>query len=54
LVTIPEIEYEDIDKGVLDVLNNLVPTNIDDKEHAKNILQKVKIKSNSLHTKPLI
>jgi hypothetical protein len=42
LVTIHEIEYEDIDKELLDTLNNLVPTNIDDKKHAKNILQKIK------------
>jgi glucosamine-phosphate N-acetyltransferase len=47
LVTIREIEDGDLDKGFLDVLNNLVPTDIDDKEYAKNILQK--IKSNSLH-----
>jgi glucosamine-phosphate N-acetyltransferase len=47
LVTIREIEDGDIDKGFLDVLNNLVPPGIDDKEYAKNILQK--IKTNSLH-----
>jgi glucosamine-phosphate N-acetyltransferase len=47
LVTRREIEVEDLGKGFLDVLNNLVPTDIDDKEYAKNILQK--IKSNSLH-----
>jgi glucosamine-phosphate N-acetyltransferase len=41
------MEYEDIDKGFHDVLDNLVPTNIDNKERTKNILQK--IKSNSLH-----
>ena len=47
MVTIREIEDGDIDKGFLEVLNNLVPPGIDDKEYAKNILQK--IKSNSLH-----
>ena len=47
MVTIREIEYEDIDKGFLDVLENLVPPDIDNKEHAKNILQKIKM--NSLH-----
>lgn len=47
MVTIREIEYVDLDKGFLDVLNNLVPTDIDDKECAKHIIQK--IKSNSLH-----
>ena len=44
---IREIEERDIDKGFLDVLNNLVPPEIEDKEYAKRILQK--IKSNSLH-----
>jgi glucosamine-phosphate N-acetyltransferase len=47
LVVIREIEERDIDKGFLDVLNNLVPPDIEDKEYAKSILQK--IKSNSLH-----
>jgi glucosamine-phosphate N-acetyltransferase len=47
LVTIREIQDEDLGKGFLDILNNLVPTDIDDKEYAKNILQK--IKSNLLH-----
>ena len=47
MVTIREIEYEDIDKGFLDVLENLVPPDIDNKEYAKNILQKIKM--NSLH-----
>jgi predicted N-acetyltransferase YhbS len=46
LVIIREIEDGDIDKGFLDVLNNLVPPDIDNK-HAKEILRK--IKSNSLH-----
>jgi glucosamine-phosphate N-acetyltransferase len=46
LVIIYEIEDKDIDKGFLDVLNNLVPPCLD-KEYAKSILQK--IKSNSLH-----
>jgi len=46
LAIIREIEDGDIDKGFLDVLNNLVPPDIDNK-HAKEILRK--IKSNSLH-----
>jgi glucosamine-phosphate N-acetyltransferase len=46
LVIIREIEDDDIDKGFLDVLNNLVPPDIDNK-HAKEILRKTK--SNSLH-----
>jgi glucosamine-phosphate N-acetyltransferase len=46
LVIIREIEDGDIDKGFLDVLNNLVPPDIDNK-HAKEILRKTK--SNSLH-----
>ena len=46
MVIIREIEDGDIDKGFLDVLNNLVPPDIDNK-HAKEILRK--IKSNSLH-----
>ena len=47
MVSIHEIKYEDIDKGFLDVLENLVPPDISNKEHAKNILQKIKM--NSLH-----
>lgn len=46
MIVIHEIEYEDIDKGFLQVLDNLLPTNIDD-NHAKKILEK--IKSNPLH-----
>ena len=46
-MTIREIKYEDIDKGFLDVLENLAPPNIDNKEYAKKILQKIKM--NSLH-----
>ncbi len=47
MVSIREIKYEDIDKGFLDVLENLVPADIDNNEYAKNILQKIKM--NSLH-----
>ena len=47
MVIIREIEDKDIDNEFLDVLNNLVPPEIGDKEYAKSILQK--IKSNSLH-----
>jgi glucosamine-phosphate N-acetyltransferase len=46
LVVIREIEYDDIDRGFLEVLENLLPPHIDNKS-AKNILKK--IKSNSLH-----
>jgi glucosamine-phosphate N-acetyltransferase len=47
LISIHEIKYEDIDKGFLAVLENLVPPDIDNNEYAKNILQKIKM--NSLH-----
>jgi glucosamine-phosphate N-acetyltransferase len=47
LVVIREIKDSDIDKGFLDALNNLLPPNINNKEYAKSILQK--IKSNLLH-----
>jgi glucosamine-phosphate N-acetyltransferase len=48
LVSIHEIKYEDIDKGFLTVLENLVRPDIDNNnEYAKNILQKIKM--NSLH-----
>ena len=46
MIVIHEIEYEDIDKGFLQVLDNLLPPNIDDIQ-AKKILEK--IKSNPLH-----
>jgi glucosamine-phosphate N-acetyltransferase len=46
LITVKEIEYNDIDKGFLEVLDNLVSTNIDN-EFAKEIL--MEIKSNPLH-----
>jgi hypothetical protein len=47
LVSIHEIKYEDIDKGSLNVLENLVLPDIPNKEYAKNILQKIKM--NTLH-----
>ena len=47
MVSIRKIKYEDIDKGFLAVLENLVPPGIDNNEYAKNILQKIKM--NSLH-----
>jgi glucosamine-phosphate N-acetyltransferase len=47
LVIIRQIEYNDIDKGFLEVLDNLYATSIDSKEYAKEILQN--IKSNPLH-----
>jgi glucosamine-phosphate N-acetyltransferase len=46
-VIIREIKYEDIDKGFLALLENLVLPDISNKEHAKNILQKIKM--NPLH-----
>jgi len=46
MIIIREIEYDDIDKGFLEVLENLLSPEIDN-ETAKNILKK--IKSNSLH-----
>ena len=46
MITIHEIEYDDIDKGFLEVLENLLLPEIDNK-NAKNILKK--IKSNPLH-----
>ena len=47
MVTIREIEYEDLDKGFLEVLENLVSSDIDNNKNAKDILKK--IKSNPLH-----
>jgi glucosamine-phosphate N-acetyltransferase len=47
LVVIREIKVSDLDKGFLDALNNLLPPDINNKEYAKSILQK--IKSNLLH-----
>jgi hypothetical protein len=38
-----EVEYEDIDKGFLKALDNLLPPDIDNKERARNILQKIKM-----------
>ncbi len=46
MILIREIEYDDIDKGFLEVLENLLLPEIDN-ENAKNILKK--IKSNPLH-----
>ncbi|HEY9485536.1 MAG TPA: GNAT family N-acetyltransferase [Nitrososphaeraceae archaeon] len=46
MVIIRPMEYEDIEKGFLEVLENLVPADID-KKQAKEILQN--IKSNPLH-----
>lgn len=47
MVTIREIEYEDLDKGFLEVLENLVSSDIDNNKNAKDILKK--IKSTPLH-----
>lgn len=46
LISLRQIEFEDLDKGFLEVLDNLVTADIDN-EYAKQILQK--IKSNPLH-----
>jgi glucosamine-phosphate N-acetyltransferase len=46
MILIREIEYDDIDKGFLEVLENLLSPEIDN-ENAKNILKK--IKTNPLH-----
>ena len=46
MILIREIEYDDIDKGFLDVLENLLSPDIDN-NNAKNILKK--IKSNPFH-----
>jgi glucosamine-phosphate N-acetyltransferase len=46
LVIIREIEYDDLDKGFLEVLENLLSSNLDNTS-AKNILRK--IISNPLH-----
>ncbi len=42
MVTIQEIEYDDIDKGFLEVLDNLLPPDIDN-ELAKEILKEIKL-----------
>ncbi len=42
MVTIQEIEYDDIDKGFLEVLDNLLPPDIDN-ESAKEILREIKL-----------
>ena len=44
MVIIRQIEYNDIDKGFLEVLDNLLATNIDSKAHAKEILKNIKSK----------
>jgi len=46
LITIEEIKYEDFDKGFLEVLDNLLPSQINN-DFAKEILKE--IKSNPLH-----
>lgn len=46
MINIREIEYSDLEKGFLLVLNNLLPPNIDNKT-AQNILEQ--IKSNPSH-----
>ncbi|HKO39797.1 MAG TPA: GNAT family N-acetyltransferase [Nitrososphaeraceae archaeon] len=42
MILIREIEYDDIDKGFLDVLENLLSPDIDN-NNAKNILKKIKL-----------
>lgn len=46
MILIREIEYDDIDKGFLEVLENLLLPEIDN-ENTKNILKKIKL--NPLH-----
>jgi glucosamine-phosphate N-acetyltransferase len=46
LITIEEIKYEDLDKGFLEVLDNLLPSQINN-DFAEEILKE--IKSNPLH-----
>ena len=46
MITIEEIKYEDFDKGFLEVLDNLLPSQINN-DFAKEILKE--IKSNPLH-----
>ncbi len=46
MITIEEIKYEDLDKGFLEVLDNLLPSQIDN-DFATLILKE--IKSNPLH-----
>ena len=46
MITIREIEYDNLNKGFLEVLENLLSVDIDNK-NAKKILKK--IKSNPLH-----
>jgi len=46
LITVEEIKYEDLDKGFLEVLDNLLPSQINN-DFAKEILKE--IKSNPLH-----
>jgi glucosamine-phosphate N-acetyltransferase len=46
LITIEELKYEDLDKGFLEVLDNLLPPEIDN-DFAKGILKE--IKSNPFH-----
>ena len=46
MITVEEIKYEDLDKGFLEVLDNLLPSRINN-DFAKEILKE--IKSNPLH-----
>jgi glucosamine-phosphate N-acetyltransferase len=46
LITVEEIKYDDLDKGFLEVLDNLLPSRINN-DFAKEILKE--IKSNPLH-----
>ena len=46
MITIEEIKYEDLDKGFLEVLDNLLPSQINN-DFAEEILKE--IKSNPLH-----
>ena len=46
MITVEEIKYDDLDKGFLEVLDNLLPSRINN-DFAKEILKE--IKSNPLH-----
>jgi len=46
LITVEEIKYEDLDKGFLEVLDNLLPSQINN-DFAKEILKEIKL--NPLH-----
>jgi hypothetical protein len=48
LVIIREINESDIDRGFLDALSNLLPTDFNDKEYAKGIVNDNTIRGQKL------